>query len=68
MKYNINSCHSCNRLKDGRCKNPVCKTPKEHGGCSDWENPEMYEAWLKEFGQDFNEIMEMTKEHICKTR
>ena len=62
MKHaGLYECWTCERLKRGECKNPVSTDKKSHGGCSQWENKALYDAWYAEHGKGYEEIMEAVK-------
>ena len=65
MKYpGIFDCWTCERLKRGECKKPVSTDKKSHGGCSQWENKELYKAWFDEFGNDVVEISDYVDKYL----
>ena len=65
MKYpGIFDCWTCERLKRGECKKPVSLDKKSHGGCSQWENKELYKAWFDEFGNDVVEISDYVDKYL----
>lgn len=65
MKYpGIFDCWTCERLKRGECKHPVSTNKKDHGGCSEWENKELYKAWFDEFGNDVVEMSDYIDKYL----
>ena len=66
MKYAINQCHTCNRLKDGSCKNPVSRKKGDFGGCSSWTNPELYEKWRAENGADVDAMDKVIDAYLSR--
>lgn len=49
-------------MKSGECKKPVSTNKKDHGGCSEWQNKELYDAWYAEFGKDIEELTKAIRE------
>ena len=66
MKYAINQCHTCNRLKDDSCKNPVSRNKRDAGECSSWTNPELYEKWRAENGADVDAMNEFIDGYLAR--
>lgn len=69
MKYKgLNECWTCEKLKRGECKNPVSTNKKDHGGCSEWENEELYGAWYAEFGAEMKAVLKAVDDYMEKEK
>lgn len=67
MKYKgLNECWTCERYKRGECKKPVSLDKRDHGGCSDWENDELYEAWRADFGAEIEAVLKAGREYEAR--